>query len=680
MTLSYTTHFRFGIPDFLSGPWHADWQALVQALDEVLYELAIVSNATTWLNSTAYTVGKFTIDPNNGLIYVCKVAHTSAASPTLFAADRATNPTFWTSLLEISLGPDLSAIEALLTTGLATRTAADTWTTRSLAQPAAGITITNPAGVAGNPTLVLANDLAALEALASSGFSARTGTDAWAIRTLTAPAEGLTITNNAGTAGNPTFSFSNDLGAIEALNTNGILARTGTDTWAARTLSAPVEGLTISNPAGAAGNPTFALANDLAALEALNSNGIIVRTTTDTFLNRTLTQPGTGLTITNNGGLLGNPTFAFANDLAALEAFSGTGITGWPYRSAADTWATAGTSTSMRFGAGGVLDAKGFAQPGGRLTLQTSVPVMTTTQSAKTTIYWTPYLHQHAPLYDGVDVVMVNIGGEPSQLTTDTTKSPAAVAANSNYDLFLWDDAGTKRCTRGPAWISDTARGTGAGTSELTRIQGTLLNAWAITNGPAQNRGTFVGTVRSNASSQIDWILGAIGVGGTAGVLGVWNMYNRTDVETFVQDSTDSWTYSTATVRAANASNSMRVSFIQGLAEDGFSARYSVTSTNNASNAVQGRSNGIGYDSTSAIASGCSPGYTQITSYRAADGVTNISPLSPGVALFSKAGDIGWHFVQATEYSDGGGATSTWFGDGGAPTILQNGLHFSGRF
>lgn len=82
--------------------------------------------------------------------------------------------------------PDLNSLANLSTTGLVTRTASDTYTTRTLQQPAAGITITNPAGLAGDPTLVLANDLAALEALTPSGFAFRTGTDAWSLVQLSA--------------------------------------------------------------------------------------------------------------------------------------------------------------------------------------------------------------------------------------------------------------------------------------------------------------------------------------------------------------------------------------------------------------------------------------------------------------------------------------------------------------
>jgi hypothetical protein len=336
MTTSFTTHFRFGIPDFLSAPWHADFQALVQKIDEVLYEIAIVENVVLWANSTAYTVGVMVISPEDGLMYTCQVAHTSAASPTTFSADRIAHPTFW---LAFGVGPDLSAIEALTTTGIAVRTADSAWATRTMVPPVEGLTITNPAGIAGSITLVLANDLATFEALASTGFPARTATDTWALRTWQAPAAGITISNPAGIAGNPTVALANDLAAVEGLASTGFTTRTGTDAWAVRTMQAPAAGFSITNPAGIAGDPTFVLANDLAAIEALNTNAILVRTGTDTWAARTLTAPAAGFTITNPAGTAGNPTFVLANDLAALEALSSNGFA---ERTGTDTWSSTG--------------------------------------------------------------------------------------------------------------------------------------------------------------------------------------------------------------------------------------------------------------------------------------------------------------------------------------------------
>lgn len=46
-----------------------------------------------------------------------------------------------------------------------------------------------------------------------------------------------------------------------------------------------------------------------------------------------------------------------------------------------------------------------------------------------------------------------------------------------------------------------TIRGTGAGSSELQQILGVWTNKVAITDGPRANKGTFVGTIRSNGSS-----------------------------------------------------------------------------------------------------------------------------------------------------------------------------------
>ncbi|APG11407.1 hypothetical protein BKD09_24030 [Bradyrhizobium japonicum] len=95
-----------------------------------------------------------------------------------------------------TLDPDLQAIAALAGTGLLVRTGTNAWSVRTLTAPAAGITITNPAGIAGNPTLVLANDLAALEGLSGTGIARRTGTDAWSVGTAVANSELATMLNN----------------------------------------------------------------------------------------------------------------------------------------------------------------------------------------------------------------------------------------------------------------------------------------------------------------------------------------------------------------------------------------------------------------------------------------------------------------------------------------------------
>jgi len=282
-------------------------------------------------------------------------------------------------------------------------------------------------------------------------------------------------------------------------------------------------------------------------------------------------------------------------DPIAADSVTGVPVTAYMATVLDDTTAAAARAT---LGAAEDAVTPDYSQVrafGGRLTLASGTPVMNSDQAGKTTVYFTPYNGDVIPIYDGTDMVPTQFT-ELSQATTDATKSPAAVAANKNYDKFVWNDAGTKRCTRGPAWSSDTARGTGAGTTELEMVKGVLVNKYDITNGPAAQRGTYVGTIRSNGSSQIDWKLGSSAAGGGEAFLGVWNMYNRVSVAACVRDSTNSWSYNSATIRSLNNSATNRISVVFGLAEDTYKVDVLVFGS---SGAASNLTVGIGINSTS---------------------------------------------------------------------------------
>lgn len=289
-------------------------------------------------------------------------------------------------------------------------------------------------------------------------------------------------------------------------------------------------------------------------------------------------------------------------------------------------------------------------EPQGRLTLQTAVPVMSTTQSAKTTLYYTPYAGGYCPIYNGTSFTMTAFT-ELSIATTDTTKNPAAIGASKVNDWFVWNDSGTMRLSHGPDWTSDTARSAG---TALTMVNGINLNNASITNGPAASRGTYVGTTRSNGSSQLDWIFGAAANPGTAALLNVWNAYNRVDVSSIVEDTNTSIGGNTTTRSWHNSTNN-RVSFVSGLAEDGILVSFLATfiSDQNGASSV-----GFGLDSTSAFTK-------SITSN--SNNAVNIGGFSvtfPFSASGAVAPQLGAHFLQLLE-----NMTASFVGSSGSITV-----------
>lgn len=78
-----------------------------------------------------------------------------------YVISRMVGKTYWyeapaTDFQNVGAGPDLAAIEALAgTSGLLAKIAANTWALRNLAVAGTGLSVTNPAGVAGNPTITI---------------------------------------------------------------------------------------------------------------------------------------------------------------------------------------------------------------------------------------------------------------------------------------------------------------------------------------------------------------------------------------------------------------------------------------------------------------------------------------------------------------------------------------------
>lgn len=98
----------------------------------------------------------------------------AANAPVLLAVNQsveffARSATQWEGQISQPLDADLTAIAALGGTGIAVRTAADTWAQRQIVSADGSVTITNPAGVAGNIDLSVVGTGVSAATAASSG-------------------------------------------------------------------------------------------------------------------------------------------------------------------------------------------------------------------------------------------------------------------------------------------------------------------------------------------------------------------------------------------------------------------------------------------------------------------------------------------------------------------------------
>lgn len=237
------------------------------------------------------------------------------------------------------------------------------------------------------------------------------------------------------------------------------------------------------------------------------------------------------------------------------------------------TDATNGTNISsgtVGVAVGGTSVASLPATPGGRLTLTSGTPVMTATASAAASVLWTPYQGALMWFYDGTKFYPKVCAELTNVLANSSTGNagPAAAVANSNYDLFAWDNAGTCTLTRAAVWTNNTTRA-----NTLVYQNGLLLNNATITNGPAASRGTYVGSIHTDSGgATVTWQFGAAASGGTACIFGLWNEYNRVLTQCRVQDNGTAYTYTTATTRQARASAGNQGSFMVGQQEDSIAA------------------------------------------------------------------------------------------------------------
>jgi len=289
---------------------------------------------------------------------------------------------------------------------------------------------------------------------------------------------------------------------------------------------------------------------------------------------------------------------------------------------------------------GGGTGAGGGSAAGttcGRLTLTTGVPVTTADVTAATTIYYTPYGCGQIGLYDGTAAWnLISF--------TEVSLALGTLTSGKNYDVFGYNNAGVLTLEFSAAWTTDTARA-----DALTTQNGVYVKSGTTTR-------RYLGTFRTTSTTQTE-----DSAGGTTTQVGgkrfVYNAANRVPRWAKVIDTTNSWSYTTATWRVANGATGPVncVEFLTGLAEDvvDVTVMGAVDMVATAGTALVG----VGFDSTTA------PSGLIQSGYNGSGAASEI--IAPVTALHRVIPSVGYHFACWLE--KGAAATAMLFlGDNGA--------------
>lgn len=271
-----------------------------------------------------------------------------------------------------------------------------------------------------------------------------------------------------------------------------------------------------------------------------------------------------------------------------------------------------------------------------RLSGVTATPVMTADSTALATIFLCQYKGNHLSLFDGVNWQDAAPASEVSLAVTGrTTDLP--------FDIFAFLSAGVVTLEF-LNWSSATVRATG-----LTRLDGVLVKS-----GDSTRR--YLGSCRARSATTFHWVRAGDDL---PCKLDLFNCDNTVDVNFTLRALVNTWAYTIATWRQAQASVNYQVDIMVGLQEESLEASLMVSSRNSTISIA--REVGIGFDSTTAFT-----GTTGETTNEVA------SITAHAVARVAHQPTIGRHFYAWLEISTATG-TCTWVGDDGALRI-QSGM------
>ena len=267
----------------------------------------------------------------------------------------------------------------------------------------------------------------------------------------------------------------------------------------------------------------------------------------------------------------------------------------------------------------------------GRLTLTTATPITTGDVTGATSIFFTPYAGANIALFDGTRWSLCTF--------TELTLALGTLTSGSPYDVFIFNNAGTLTL-ESLAWTNATTRATA-----LVKQDGVLMKTGALTR---RYLGTFVTTSTTQTEDSVANRY-------------LFNYYNRVIRNLKAVDTTNSWTYTTATWRSTNASTTVGVARVEvciGWSEDLLVARSFAVAQGNAGGQQIG--SGVGIDATSTNSA-------ETFGYFVGTGI-----FGTGIATYRGYPGVGYHFIQNLEIGDGTNS-GTIYGDNGT-VRMQTGL------
>jgi hypothetical protein len=221
-----------------------------------------------------------------------------------------------------------------------------------------------------------------------------------------------------------------------------------------------------------------------------------------------------------------------------------------------------------------------------------------------TNLYYEPFVGGQIPINNGSVFVVQPF----SELTLSI---PSSRLANTIYDVCITTTAGGVYSSTGSptavfsvAWTTSTAgsgaRGSGAGTAQITQVNGIWVNAVQISG----VNGASTYTIPANGCTIVATVL----IDGTAGQItnhltwgqsrkwSVANIYNTRRITLQVGDSTASWTYTGGAIRPSNNNTANKATFVLPLISEPPRIEFLQETQVSSSNLT----NGIGFNSTSA--------------------------------------------------------------------------------